>query len=372
VAIQEGFWDCSYCGSSRNRGIERECPNCGKPRGDGVKFYRTGDSRVLSEKEARGISRNPDWLCEHCDSLNGDRLDTCSSCGRPREESDPDYFSMHRPKKIDLGERESRELPKKPSEDIDRFERKTRDRPTEPGDILQRFGAIFLKKSVLIGCLAVVVVGLLVWGLVALLTPTELYTEIVDKEWTRIIDIEENTLVHDSGWSLPINHESYYTTWEIHHWDQVLDHYETVTRYRTEFHTEYQTETRTRDLGNGFFETETVQVPHTVSEQVPYTEQEPVYRNEPVYQTKYYYTQWRYLYARSVVTAGHSDEPYWGEVILGELERGGRAQEKYIIFVEYKDKRLSCDLAYDVWNQLEVGSQHSFEVYAGNILKFIE
>lgn len=47
-----GYWDCPYCSTKHIEGTRRECPSCGKPRGQEVKFYMDG-VRYLSEEESR-------------------------------------------------------------------------------------------------------------------------------------------------------------------------------------------------------------------------------------------------------------------------------------------------------------------------------
>ena len=45
-----GYWDCPYCSTKHIEGTKRECPSCGKPRGQEVLygwsavFVRGGES----------------------------------------------------------------------------------------------------------------------------------------------------------------------------------------------------------------------------------------------------------------------------------------------------------------------------------------
>ena len=72
--IVVGRWDCSYCGTKGIRGSERECPNCGRPRGEDVKFYVDDPKDYVPEDEATKISKEPDWMCEFCGSYNSAKL----------------------------------------------------------------------------------------------------------------------------------------------------------------------------------------------------------------------------------------------------------------------------------------------------------
>lgn len=53
-----GYWDCPYCSTKHIEGTSRECPSCGKPRGQEVKFYMDG-VRYLSTEESRTKGKVP-------------------------------------------------------------------------------------------------------------------------------------------------------------------------------------------------------------------------------------------------------------------------------------------------------------------------
>lgn len=119
---------------------------------------------------------------------------------------------------------------------------------------------------------------------------------------------------------------------EFHHYQSVLDHYETRTReVARERLSHYEYSTTLIDMGNGYFEEETISTPvyETYYETEEY--QEPIYRDEPVYAMKYYYDIDRYVYERSVNTSGNDKEPYWGEVKLNYDERVSKRNEEYKI-----------------------------------------
>lgn len=75
-----GYWDCPYCSTKHIEGTRRECPSCGKPRGQEVKFYMDG-VRYLSEEESQTKGKGADWLCDHCGNYNSALNTRCSSCG---------------------------------------------------------------------------------------------------------------------------------------------------------------------------------------------------------------------------------------------------------------------------------------------------
>ena len=90
--IIEGVWDCAYCGSTKIRGKLRVCPVCSRQRDDNIKFYLDDPTNYVSDEEAKNISRNPDWLCSHCDALNSDNEQKCHECGADRSGSEKNYF----------------------------------------------------------------------------------------------------------------------------------------------------------------------------------------------------------------------------------------------------------------------------------------
>ena len=86
--IIEGLWDCPFCGNKRIRAGQKTCPDCGHPQDENTKFYMPDEIKYVSEEEAEKISRNPDWQCSFCGSLNSDDLNVCKNCGATKEDSE--------------------------------------------------------------------------------------------------------------------------------------------------------------------------------------------------------------------------------------------------------------------------------------------
>lgn len=161
---------------------------------------------------------------------------------------------------------------------------------------------IFLNKKVIAIVLAVL---LSIIGVIFLFTPKEVNMQITDFSWSRSISIEQNRTFHESDWSVPAGGRVTSQQMEFHHYQSVLDHYETRTReVARERLSHYEYSTTLIDMGNGYFEEETISTPvyETYYETEEY--QEPIYRDEPVYAMKYYYDIDRYVYERSVNTSG--------------------------------------------------------------------
>ena len=51
--LVEGYWDCTSCNTKGIKGHLRECPNCGKPRGEHVKFYtkEIGEENAVEDED---------------------------------------------------------------------------------------------------------------------------------------------------------------------------------------------------------------------------------------------------------------------------------------------------------------------------------
>lgn len=92
--IIESLWDCPFCGNKRIRAGQKTCPDCGHPQDENTKFYMPDEIKYVSEEEAEKISRNPDWQCSFCGSLNSDDLNVCKNCGATKEDSERNYFEM--------------------------------------------------------------------------------------------------------------------------------------------------------------------------------------------------------------------------------------------------------------------------------------
>lgn len=343
-----GYWDCPICGNKEIRGDITNCPSCGRARGD-VQFYLKNiaegeireendrnDIEYLSEEEAKNASRNPDWYCSFCNSLNHDNAQTCGNCGATRIDSEANYFDRLKKRK----EAEAAELAAQGKV------------PTAK------------PKSRLLLILAVIV--LLVVGAVVWLNGNKTAGDlkVTALSWTRVIHVER--YVEESDWTLPNGADKYdekietrmvpetrYRTERVQRtkYNQVLDHYETYYTYN--------------DLGNGKFE----EVAH----------ERPVYRNEPeTYwedvtipytvdvprnQTKYYYRIWRVDSSLDLIATGNSHDTAWPIINLGENQREAQSvprDAEYCFTVEHTKKQSSLEtysLAEDEWMKINIGDQ---------------
>lgn len=363
----EGRWDCSYCGTTGILGRNRECPNCGRPRGKDVKFYVGNPTDYVSEEEEKHISSNPDWLCDHCGAYNPDESEVCKSCGAHRS-GNKDYFDV---------QRENAEKSREGVIDGEKYGDETSE---NYGLLLQdemkdeKTGILHRRSTVII--VGIVAVIMLVWGLVLLLAPQETTMKITGFSWSRSFDVEQKQTFHENDWYVPEGGRVTYQQMEIHHYDSVIDHYETETQeVEKERIAYYEYSTNLIDLGNGYFDEETVSTPVYETYYETETYEVPIYRDEPVYEMMYYYDIDRYTYIRTVRTEGNDKSPYWGENNIALDERICDEYETYRISGLENDRNeisLSAEANYEKWKQLEIGDTVRVKVYPGGVTELMD
>lgn len=334
-----GYWDCQFCGAKGNRGDKRECRSCGHPRDESVKFY-VKDLNELSDDEAKKVNRNADWYCSFCNTLNSDNDTQCKSCGASREDSEKNYFDLRRD-----------------------AEAKAREQKEKEASLAPRAQAKRKKKVNLwpFAFIAAFILGIVFWTN---------HTKVVDASvksvsWERSIVIEENVLKHESDWSVPSGGEVTDQRQEIHHYDKVYDHTETVAVEKSrQVQDGYDTHYEQKDLGNGYFENVEVQTPRYKTEYYTEYEDKEIYRDEPVYQTKYYYDIWRWEHTRDVKTEGNDHNPYWGDTNLKDNEREGVRRESYYIELDMgKKKTVKYTVNAKDWPNINVGDKYKIEIH---------
>ena len=163
----------------------------------------------------------------------------------------------------------------------------------------------------------------------------------------------------ESGWSLPDGAEQTDARQEIHHYDSVLDHYESVDVQRSrQVIDHYETYYTYEDNGNGTFTEVSHQRPVYETEYYTETVQQPVYRQVPRYATKYYYNIWRWTPSRDVTATGTDHNVEWPVPELAENEREGQRTEDYRFTVEHTKEKKSPEtyrLAESDWMNINVG-----------------
>ncbi|MBP3719807.1 MAG: zinc ribbon domain-containing protein [Clostridia bacterium] len=340
-----GYWDCPVCGQKGVAGNVMNCPSCGRARGD-VQFYmkdgaensvreedERGDIEYLSEEQAQEIGKNPDWYCSFCNSLNRDNAAFCTNCGASRESSESNYFDQLKKRK----EAEAAEKAAQPQVS------------TPPARKKSRWPLLLI---LLVG----------VFLLVRYLSGSNVSGDlkVTGLNWSRVIPIEQNQEFTESGWSIPEGGTEVGRRQEIHHYDQVLDHYEDVEVQRSrDVLDHYETYYTYRDNGNGSFEEIPHERPVYRTEYYTETESRPVYRTVPRYATKYTYTIWRWVKVREAGASGENHDAFWPELILEENEREGspRREEYGFTVTDSKEKTETWVLTEEDWRKINLNDR---------------
>ena len=348
-----GYWDCPVCGNKGIDGTVMNCPSCGRARGD-VKFYMKGmednaireeDERkgieYLSKEQAEEIGKNPDWYCSFCNSLNRDRAAFCSNCGASREDSESNYFDQ---------------LKK-------RQEAEASEQAAQPQPAAQ---APRPRRGLLLLLLAAIVIGLFVYmnG-----SNTQGDLQVTSLSWKRTIPVEQYLQYTETGWAVPEGGTEVSSSQEIHHYDQVLDHYEQVQVQRSrQVIDHYETYYTYTDNGNGTFSEVPHERPVYRTEYYTETESRPVYRSVPRYATRYVYTIWRWTAVREASASGQDHEAAWPETNLAQDERegSGRTEQYAITVVSEKGQEKTWLLKEEDWRKIRQGDRLTITTQRGS------
>lgn len=230
--LVEGLWDCPYCGSKKIRASLKNCPHCGHPQDENTKFYLPDAITYVPEEEASKISRNPDWRCSFCGSLNKDTDNNCRSCNATKEDSEKNYFEMRQ----EQGEKAKNASHYSGRNTVGNTEENTKNYEessfsTQSYSSNARSG--FNLKAVIAGLLGLTGIGLILAFIVSLFIPSLKEVTVNDFKWERSIGIEEFITCNESDWSLPSDARLQYTQSEIKEYQPIIDHYKTVTETKT-------------------------------------------------------------------------------------------------------------------------------------------
>lgn len=396
MARREGRWDCPKCGS-QNLGRHTFCVNCGSPQAQDQKFYEVAGAPDVSNDPAHQ-NVGPNWTCNHCSGTNRGNYTNCGRCGAPKGSSPShsviDYSLGNVPFKED-------DVPEQPVNPIFSSPHSTATFTSNPSistdtslvDLLDQeynpntvhpyafedekpkskrkntsSSSVTLDKqqlawggAILLVISAVILVGWLIFR------TTEVNAQISGFEWNRTVFIDEYRTVREGDWSVPATGRYVNSYQKVHHYDRVLDHYETKSRTVQTGSESYTC--GSRSTGDGYFEDITCSRP--VYGQESY--QEAVYRNDPVYRTWYEYDIDKWSPDRTVSTNGtnrNDPAPYWGEVTLDcanqeiiGCERENRREQLYtVIFKDDEHKTYRLQDSFEDWDAYEPAVKYTLVV----------
>lgn len=343
MAIREGRWDCQFCGTIGNLGRHRQCQNCGRSRPESTKFYLADDAQVTDKQLQRQALVGPDWVCQFCGTSNAADITVCASCGSPREENSP----VQKIKEYDLAD-----VPT--SGDMTFDEEPTEDGPTEEPKQKPKIPTIALVGAGVLALICLGAIAFLIFG------SRESEATVDGFLWERTLALEELQTVVEEDWQIPEEGRLLSQREAIHHYDQVLDHYETRQR---EVEEQVQVGVNVyvcgqRDLGNGFFEDIECEEPVYESQVRTETYEEPIYRDVPVYQTLYSYDIDKWIEIGSETASANDHAPYWPRVNLESNQREGEAEEYYVVyFVDGEGASYEWETTWTQWQRLEQGQK---------------
>ena len=344
--IVKGYWDCPYCGNKGMSGLEKRCTNCGHPQDEGTKFYLKQEKEYVDADKAKAYGKGADWTCSYCGSLNRHDAVVCVGCGADREESSGDYYHN-----VETQQKKA-EAKKKADEEL----HEQLSGPKQSGGLKKRLPLI-IGLALLIAIIAFAC------------RPRDYAASVTAKTWGRVISVEAYKTVQESDWKVPDGGRVREERNEIHHYDSVLDHYETVEVQKSrQVQDGYDTHTDYIDNGDGTFTEHTYETPRYTTEYYTEEEEQPVYVQVPRYATKYYYDIDKWVQDHTLETSGSDNEPYWDDSGLAENEReNGRAEHYKVVFTTDKNKSYTIDTDLDTWESLKVGEGVDIIVQNGNV-----
>jgi hypothetical protein len=340
MAIREGAWDCPACGRKGNRGAEKFCGGCGRPRGPDVKFYLPDEAPEVTDAAAlKHAEAGADWICPYCNADNPAANDFCSGCGAPRD-----------------GAR-TREVVEHP----------LNEQPVAPQPLAgpTRGGGAFWKKGFGLGCLSLLAIVAL---LIFLSRPRSTTLTVTGHHWARTIAVEVQKPVTEQAWEgeVPSGARILGSANEVHH----VDHIQIGTQTRTRTVTErvqtgtQRVKTGTRDLGNGYFKDVYEDRPVYENRSHQETYQEPVYREQPVYRRRFRYEIEKWVRDREARAEGHDLAPAWPDPGLADKQRESGRQELYEVLFKDADGKAAHYRApgEQAWRRFEDGRSYKGKV----------
>lgn len=367
--VVELTWKCSYCGRE-NRGRDRECQGCGRPRSTDTKYDTGKHIAVLEGKEAEKYLKGPDWFCECCDSYNPADLNECKSCGAPKGAS-KDYFQMRAEQ-----ERKNRQTEAQYGEPVShRNSSVTVNRNLSGSPVDNRFG--LLKKLVIGGGIAAGI-GFFIWLMVWFLTPVQKTGTVTDLTWKTSVSMEEFTTIQDEGWHVPAGARTIDSEKRYKETVQEVDYYETVTVPVTKYKTVQDADRvwyTYEDLGNGFAAEVEHREPqyHKESYTVMETQQVPHYKNVDIYAEWYWYEYDKWITIDTRTSNGHKGEEH--DPILEAHDPNQRTtnySRSFGVYIAADEDTYSRSVSQSLYNSMEVGDTILFEVDKLGIITILE
>lgn len=332
MATYEGKWRCRRC-STANLGRHLNCQSCGGKRAADVEFFLDNDSLVVEDAELLNLAgAGADWVCRYCGGNNRPSDARCSSCGNAQSAED---------KRLN---EETRGVSDWSESAQAAYRAANFQTPVLPAKTSFFKSRIF--KLALIGCGALIPLGIVLFGVLIFLStltyPVEI--EAANLEWQRSIAIEEYKTVIETAWEGEVPKEARVQSREraLHHTDKVAD----GTRQVSENYTEKVADGTERyvcgrkNKGNGFFEDEYCTRTKYKSVTKTRSKTETIYKDVPVYKTRYTYLIDKWVSAGEQTTSGTDFNPKWADVKVDNVRtrEAGRTENYILVCKELSGK----------------------------------
>lgn len=343
MAIREGRWDCTSCGSEGFTPAQMSCPSCGAPRADDVKFYLPDDARVVTDAAALARAKaGADWYCSYCGAGSPAAAIGCTTCGASKEDSKHHAVTDHL------------DQPAAPPA--------AATTQTSGGATAVKLGAGGMAAALGCATLCCLFMILAVVG-----GTKDVAAEVTGFSWERSITVQEHKPVTEGGWTTPAGAKVLGQEQKVHHEEDVFSHYEQRTRKQ-----QVQVGSKTvvvgqRDLGNGYFEDITNEEPVYETRDEEY--QEKVMKKKPVYQTWYRYQVMKWVDVDTRTARGEDQQPTWPEVTLKEKQREGPRKETYAVKLRdpTANKTYACALPEAQWKAYSAGQKVNAKIQGDEV-----
>lgn len=401
------LWDCPSCGSKGLLGVDhRHCPNCGAVQEENLRYFPAPGQRVATARKNQG----PDVECQFCGTPCGGADNNCMNCGAPLKDAKKVHVRPSIPEsRGETGEdaqrdwderldrvrrniqefhsveaRKAREAVRvddlERAREAERLREEARHRayappppppPRQPPLDDSEFseGNFSYSPSDSTKSIAVaILIAVAFIGMILLITcRKEVEVTVEGHTWTRMIQVETYTKLHDRDWrdEIPGDADIGSCSSEIHHYDRVRDGEDCTWVPESCTPGSCSESCNNVDNGDGSY---SVECSRTCSDPVctpAHNDCVTRYRDEPVWEDKCSYTVFRWKRSRGLPSSGHDTNPVWSSQEIHTCttrregcEREGSRDGEYSVTFRFDGKTETCSYGESFWHKLEDGKTY--------------
>lgn len=316
--VYEMLWDCEYCGTRKLLGLtHRFCPNCGAGQNPAKRYFPPDDEKVaVKDHPYHGADR----VCPSCRNPNSAKAQFCGQCGMSLEQAAKAKTQADQIRTA--GTQEFASATQNPAKAVQK-----------QASAARHWGIV----AALLALFALIGAALL-WTMTVPVT-------LDHRGWERTINVEAFLPRQQGIWceSMPADAYAVRQHQAVRSMRQVPDG--------------QICDTRRVDRGDGTYQEK--------------QECRPKYRNEMVYSAFCDFTVNRWGYARSVVTSGQDQTPFWGKLelngagrqCLGCERESSRQESLYLYFkpAQGTQQEQRCEVPASLWDRAKLQSEWTME-----------